>query len=43
MNIIYYLLEFFPSAYADGLSLEIEWKQVSSSLQESSPYSSRFQ
>ena len=34
--IIIYLLEFFPSALADGLSLEFERQQVSSSLQDSS-------
>ena len=27
--------EFFTSALADGLSLEFEWQQVSSSLQDS--------
>ena len=41
--IIYYLLEFFASVLADGLSLEFEWQQVSSSLQNSSQYSGRFQ
>ena len=41
--IIIYSLEFFTSALADGLSLEIEWQQVSSSLQDSSQYSGRFQ
>ena len=30
------LLEFFTSALADGFSLESEWQQVSSSLQDSS-------
>ena len=34
--IIIYLLEFFTSALADGLSLEFEWQQVSSSLQSES-------
>ena len=34
-------LEFFTSALADGLSLEFEWQQVSSSLQDSSQYSGR--
>ena len=38
-----YSLEFFTSAWDDGLSLEIEWPQVSSSLQDSSQYSGRFQ
>ena len=33
--------EFFTSALADGLSVEFEWQQVSSSLQDSSQYSSR--
>ena len=31
-------LEFFTLALADGLSLEFEWQQVSSSLQDSSQY-----
>ena len=31
--------EFFTSALVDGLSLEFEWQQVSSSLQDSSQYS----
>ena len=34
-------LKFFTSASADGLSLEFEWPQVSSSLQDSSQYSGR--
>ena len=34
-------LEFFTSVLADGLSLEFEWQQVSSSLQDSSQYSGR--
>ena len=34
-------LEFFTSVLADGFSLEFEWQQVSSSLQDSSPYSGR--
>ena len=33
------LLEFFSSVLPDGLSLEFEWQQVSSSLQDSSQYS----
>ena len=37
--IIIYSLEFFTSALADGLSLEFEWQQVSSSLQDFSQYS----
>ena len=41
--IIIYSLEFFTSALADGLSLEFEWHQVSSSLQDSSQYSGRSQ
>ena len=41
--IIIYSLEFFTSALADGLSLEFEWQQNSSSLQDSSPYSGRSQ
>ena len=35
--------EFFTSAVADGLPLEFEWLQVSSSLQDSSHYSGRSQ
>ena len=35
--------EFFPSVLADGLSLEFEWQQVASSLQNSSQYSDRSQ
>ena len=34
--LLFYLLEFFTSALADGFSLESEWQQVSSSLQDSS-------
>ena len=41
--IIIYSLEFFTSALADGLSLENEWQQVSSSLQDSSQYSGHLQ
>ena len=41
--IIIYSLEFFKLALADDLSLEIEWQQVSSSLQDSSHYSGYFQ
>ena len=41
--IIIYSLEFSPSAFADGLSLEFEWQQVSSSLRDSSPNSGRSQ
>ena len=37
--IIIYSLEFFTSALADGFSVEFEWQQVSSSLQDSSQYS----
>ena len=36
-------LEFFTPTLADGLSLETEWQQASSSLQDSSQYSSRSQ
>ena len=36
-------LEFFTSVLADGFSLEFEWQQVSSSLQDSSQYSGRTQ
>ena len=46
-NIISYfyilLFKFSASALADGLSLEFEWQQVSSSLQDSSRYSGRSQ
>ena len=41
--IIIYSLEFFTSVLADGFSLESEWQQVSSSLQDSSQYSGRLQ
>ena len=34
-------LEFFTSVLADSFSLEFEWQQVSSSLQDSSQYSGR--
>ena len=36
-------LEFFTSVLPDGFSLEFEWQQVSSSLQDSSQYSFRSQ
>ena len=41
--IIIYSLEFFTSALANGLSLEFQWQQVSSSFQDSSQYSGRSQ
>ena len=41
--IINHSLELFTSALADGFSLESEWQQVSSSLQDSSQYSGRSQ
>ena len=41
MIIIIIIIEFFTSVLADGFSLEIEWQQVSSSLQDSSQYSGR--
>ena len=41
--IIIYSLEFFTSVLTDALSLEFEWQQVSSSLQDSSQYSGRSQ
>ena len=41
--IIQFLLKFFTSALADGLSLSCKWQQVSSSLQDSSQYSGRSQ
>ena len=37
--IIIYSLRVFTSVLADGFSLEFEWQQVSSSLQDSSQYS----
>ena len=37
------LLEFFTSVLADGFSLEFEWQQISSSLQDSSQNSGRSQ
>ena len=41
--IIIHSLELFTSGLADGFSLESEWQQVSSSLQNSSQYSGRSQ
>ena len=41
--ILFTPLEFFPSALANGLSLEFEWQQVFLSLQDSSQYSGRSQ
>ena len=41
--IIIYSLKFFISVLADGFSLEFEWQQVSSSLQDTSQNSSRSQ
>ena len=41
--IIIHSLKLFTSALAHGFSLESEWQQVSSSLQDSSQYSGRFQ
>ena len=35
--------EFFTSVLADGFSLESEWQEISSSLQDSSQYSGRSQ
>ena len=40
---LFTLLEFFTSVLVDGFSLEFEWQQVSSSLQDSSQYSGRSQ
>ena len=41
-NYLFFIsLEFFTSALAHGLSLEFEWQQISSSLQDSSQYSGR--
>ena len=45
-NVIYMLFthwEFFTSVLADGLLLEFEWEQVSSSLLDFSQYSGRSQ
>ena len=39
--IIIHSLELFTSALADGFSLESEWQQVSTSLQDYSKYSGR--
>ena len=36
-------LEFFTSASADAFSLEFEWQQASSSVQDPSQYSGRLQ
>ena len=41
--IIIQSLEFFKSVLTDGISLEFEWQQVSSSLPDSSQYSGRSQ
>ena len=42
MNLLSFTpLEFFTSVLADGFSLEFEWQQVSSSLQDTSQYSGR--
>ena len=41
--IITHSLELFTSAVADGFSLDSEWQQVSSNLQEYSQYSGRSQ
>ena len=41
--IIFTSWEFFTSVLADGLSLEFEWQQVSSNLQDCSQYSGRSQ
>ena len=43
LSLLFTTLEFFTSVLADGLSLEFEWQQVSSSLQDSSQYSGRTQ
>ena len=39
--IIIIIIEFFTSVLADGFQLEFEWKQVSSSLKDSSQDSGR--
>ena len=43
MNSLFSPLEYFPSVLADSFSLESEWQQVSSSLQDSSQDSGRSQ
>ena len=45
INIFFFFtpIEFFTLALANGFSLEFEWQQVSSSLQDSSQYSGRSQ
>ena len=42
-NAKFHSSSFFPTALTNGLSLESEWQQVSSSLQDSSQYSDRSQ
>ena len=39
--LLFYSLDFFTSALADGFLLGFEWQQVSSSLQDSSQYTGR--
>ena len=43
LSLLFPPLQFFTSALADGFSLEFEWQQVSTSLQDSSQYSGRSQ
>ena len=42
-EILFFHWEFFSSTSADGPSLEWEWQQVSSSLQDASQYSDQYQ
>ena len=43
VTLLFTPLEFFTSVLTDGFSLEFEWQQVSSSLQDSPQYSGRSQ
>ena len=42
LSLLFTPWEFFTSVLADGLSLEFEWQQVSSSLRDSSQYSQKW-
>ena len=41
--LLYTSWEFFTSTFADGLSVQSVWQQVSPGLQDASQYSGRFQ
>ena len=43
LSLLFTPREFLTSVLADGFSQGFEWQQVSSSLQDSSQYSGRFQ